>query len=67
MYNPFANFQQSMQMLNEFSQGIQGNPRDIVQQKLNSGDMTQEQLNSIIPMAQRFYQAVQAMGFGRRQ
>lgn len=69
MFNPFANFQQTMQSLfsnftqtrqlfDQFqSQQPQGmDPQAQVQNMLNNGRMSQEQLNAIMPMAQQMYQ-----------
>lgn len=58
MWNPFANFQQTMQMFQTF-RGQQPQDMDAqaqVQQMLNSGRMSQDQLNQIMPMAQQMYQ-----------
>lgn len=55
MFNPFANIAQTMQQLQQFKQSFQGDPTQQVQQLLNSGQMTQEQLNQIMPIAQQFY------------
>lgn len=55
MFNPFANMAQTMQQFQQFRQNFQGDPRQQVQQMLNSGQITQEQLNQIIPMAQQLY------------
>ena len=58
MWNPFANFQQTMQMFQAF-RGQQPQDMDAqaqVQQMLNSGRMSQDQLNQIMPMAQQMYQ-----------
>ena len=52
-----------MQQFNNFKSTFQGDPRKMVQQMLDSGKMTQEQLNQIMPMAQQFYQ----MLGGRKQ
>lgn len=55
MFNPFANIAQTMQQFQQFKQSFQGDPSQQVQQLLNSGQMTQEQLNQIMPIAQQFY------------
>lgn len=55
MFNPFANMAQTMQQFQQFRQNFQGDPKQQVQQMLNSGQMTQEQLNQIMPMAQQLY------------
>lgn len=56
MFNPFANIAQTMQQFNTFSQNFQGNPYEQVQQMLNSGQMSQDQFNRIMPLAQQMYQ-----------
>lgn len=53
--NPFANLMNTMQQFQAFKQNFKGDPREQVQQMLNSGQMTQEQLNQIMPMAQQLY------------
>ena len=55
MFNPFANIAQTMQQFQQFRQNFQGDPKEQVQQMLNSGKITQEQLNQIMPIAQQFY------------
>lgn len=55
MFNPFSNVAQTIQMFNQFRQNYQGNPQEQVQQMLNSGQITQEQLNQVIPIAQQLY------------
>lgn len=58
MFNPFANIAQTMQQFNTFRQNFQGNPQEQVQQMLNSGQMSQDQLNQIMPLAQQMYQMI---------
>ena len=53
--NPFANLMNTMQQFQAFKQNFKGDPREQVQQMLNSGQITQEQLNQIMPMAQQLY------------
>lgn len=65
MFNPFANIAQTMQMLNQFRQNYQGNPLEQVQQMLNNGQMSQEQFNRIMPLAQQMYQMYQMMHGGK--
>lgn len=48
---PFGNIQQMMQRLNQFRQSFQGDPKEQVQQLLNSGKMSQEQYNKLSQMA----------------
>jgi len=58
MFNPFINFQQTMQLFNQFrgQQPQDMDPQAQVQNMLNNGQMSQEQLNAIMPMAQQMYQ-----------
>lgn len=59
MFNPFANMTQTMQQLNEFRQNYQGNnPKGQVQSMLNSGQISQDQFNSVMPIAQQLYQMI---------
>lgn len=52
MFPPqFQNFQNMMQKLNEFQRGFQGDPKQQVQDLLNSGKMTQNQYNQLSQMA----------------
>ena len=56
--NPFGNLFSRVQEFMQFSQQIrQANidPQKQVQQMLDSGQITQEQLNSVMPLAQQFY------------
>lgn len=44
---PFSNMQNLVQRLNQFRQSFKGDPKEQVQQLLNSGQMTQEQYNQL--------------------
>ena len=46
-----------------FAKGFNGNPEQIVQNMLNSGQLTQEQLNQIMPMAQQMANNPMVKGF----
>lgn len=48
---PFGNMQEMISRLNQFKQSFQGDPKQQVQQLLNSGQMTQEQYNQLSQMA----------------
>ena len=48
---PFGNMQNLMQRLNQFKQSFQGDPKQQVQQLLNSGKMSQNQYNQLSQMA----------------
>ena len=61
MSNPLFNqmqpqnqFTQMMQRFQQFRQTFQGDPRQQVQQLLNSGKVTQQQYNNAVQMAQQF-------------
>ena len=55
MFNPFANMIQTIQQFRQFKENFQGDPKEQLQQMLNSGQITQEQLNQIMPIAQQMY------------
>lgn len=48
---PFGNIQDMMGKLNQFRQSFQGDPKQQVQQLLNSGKMSQSQYNQLSQMA----------------
>lgn len=48
---PFGNMQDMMTKLNQFRQSFQGDPKQQVQQLLNSGKMSQSQYNQLSQMA----------------
>lgn len=48
---PFGNMQEMMQKLNQFRQSFQGDPKQQVQELLNSGKMSQSQYNQLSQMA----------------
>lgn len=48
---PFGNMQQMISRLNQFRQSFQGDPKQQVQQLLNSGKMSQDQYNQLSQMA----------------
>lgn len=54
----FNNPMQMIQQFNQFRQTIQGDPRQQVQNLLNSGQMSQEQFNQLSSMAQMFQQLI---------
>ena len=49
--SPFSNMQNFMSKLNQFRQSFQGDPKEQVQQLLNSGKMSQNQYNQLSQMA----------------
>ena len=50
---PQNNVTQMLQKLNQFRQSLQGDPRQQVQQLLNSGRVTQQQYNQAVQTAQQ--------------
>ncbi len=48
---PFNNMQNMISKLNQFRQSFQGDPKQQVQQLLNSGRMSQNQYNQLSQMA----------------
>lgn len=53
---PMGNMQQLMQRFNQFRQSFQGDPRQQVQQMLNSGKVSQDAYNQAYQMAKQFQQ-----------
>ena len=49
--SPFSNMQDLLQRLSQFRQSFQGDPKQQVQQLLNSGKMSQSQYNQLSQMA----------------
>lgn len=56
MSGSMANIQRTMQQFQQFRQSFQGDPRQQVQQMLNSGRVSQERYNQAYQMAQQFQQ-----------
>ena len=50
MYNP-GNIQQLLQQFNQFKNQFRGDPRQQIQQMLNSGKITQAQYDQAVKMA----------------
>lgn len=48
---PFSNMQEMISKLNQFRQSFKGDPKEQVQQLLNSGKMSQNQYNQLSQMA----------------
>ena len=51
---PFNNMNNVIDQFNQFQSTFQGNPKQKVQELLNSGQMTQNQFNQLSNMAQMF-------------
>ena len=56
MPSPMGQFGQMMQQFQQFRQSFQGDPKAEVQNLLQSGKMSQQQLNQLQAMAQQFQQ-----------
>lgn len=54
--NPMANMQQMIQQFNKFKNSFKGNPKDAVMQMVNSGQISQSQLNQAQQAAKQFMQ-----------
>lgn len=55
LYNPMQNnpYAEIIAQAREMQKTFQGNPRDVVQQLLNSGQMSQNQFNQLSQIAQQ--------------
>ena len=51
---PMGQFQRMMQQFQQFKAGFQGDPQQEVQKLLQSGKMSQQQLNQLQEMAKQF-------------
>lgn len=54
MTGPLGNFQQMVQQFQQFKQTFQGDPKAEVEKLVQSGRLSQEQLNQLQAMAQQF-------------
>ena len=54
LYNMMNNNSALMKRFNDFKQSFRGDPREQVQQLLNSGKITQAQYNRAVMLAQQF-------------
>ena len=61
MPGPFGNFQQMMQQFQQFKSTFQGDPKQTVMNMVNSGRISQEQLNQAQQMARQFQQMMSGM------
>lgn len=52
--NPMMQFQQMMNQFQQFKQSFQGDPKAEVEKLLQSGKMSQQQLNQLQQMAKMF-------------
>ena len=58
MPGPMSQFGQMLQQFHQFRQSFQGDPQAEVQKLLQSGKMSQQQLNQLQMMAQQFQQFI---------
>lgn len=56
MPGPLGNMQVMMQSFQHFASNFKGDPKQKVQELLNSGQMSQEQYNALQNMARQFQQ-----------
>lgn len=54
MPGPMGQFQRMMQQFNQFRASFQGDPKSEVEKLLQSGKMSQQQLNQLQEMAKQF-------------
>lgn len=54
MLGQFGNMATMMQQFNQFKNNFNGDPKQIVQQMLNSGQISQQQFNQVAQMATQF-------------
>lgn len=54
MPGPFGNFQQMVQQFNQFKQSFTGDPKEEVEKLVQSGKISQSQLNQLQMMAKQF-------------
>lgn len=59
MPGPMGQFQRMMQQFQQFKANFQGDPQQEVQKLLQSGKMSQEQLNQLQQMAKQFQNLMQ--------
>lgn len=59
MDGPLGKFGVMMQSFNKFASSFNGDPKEKVQELLNSGRMTQEQFNQLQQMAKQFQNMMQ--------
>lgn len=50
---PISNFSNMLQRFNQFASTFQGDPQQKVQELLDSGQMTKEQLEQLTPLARQ--------------
>lgn len=53
-FGQFGNMMNLLGRFNQFKQNFQGDPKQQVQNMINSGQMTQEQFNKLAQMATQF-------------
>ena len=58
LYQQINNSNNIVQQFAQFKQTFQGNPRQLIQQLLNSGRVSQTQYNQAVQMAQQLQQMI---------
>lgn len=56
--NPLSNITNMITQFQQFKNAYRGNAQQEVQQMLSSGQITQEQLNQVIPIAQQIQKLI---------
>lgn len=59
MPGPMGQFQRMMQQFQQFKANFQGDPQQEVQKLLQSGKISQQQLNQLLEMAKQFQSLMQ--------
>lgn len=54
MHGPMGNFQQMMQQFQQFKANFQGDPQQEVQRMIQSGQLSQQQLDQVQNVARQF-------------
>lgn len=56
LFNNYSNYQNLINQFNQFKQNFTGDPKQQIQQMLNSGRITQDQYNNAVQMANTLQQ-----------
>lgn len=59
MSGPMGNFAQMVQQFNQFKANFKGDPKAEVEKLMQSGKLTQQQLNQLQQMAKQFQSLIQ--------
>lgn len=59
MPGPMGNFAQMVQQFNQFKTNFKGDPKAVIEKLMQSGKLTQQQLNQLQQMAKQFQSLMQ--------